>query len=37
MHMHTNIILVGFLEVEIFPYKVLFKSIRTHILLDETN
>ena len=27
--------LVGFLEVEIFPYKVLFKSIRTHILLDE--
>jgi hypothetical protein len=28
--------LVGFLEVEIFPYKVLFKSIRTHILLDQT-
>jgi hypothetical protein len=28
--------LVGFLEVEIFPYKVLFKSIRTHVLLDET-
>lgn len=27
--------LVGFLEVEIFPYKVLFKSIRTHILIDE--
>ena len=27
--------LVGFLEVEIFPYKVLFKSIRTHILLDD--
>ncbi len=27
--------LVGFLEVEIFPYKVLFKSIRTHILTDE--
>ena len=27
--------LVGFLEVEIFPYKVLFKSIRTHILMDE--
>lgn len=24
--------LLGFLEVEIFPYKVLFKSIRTHIL-----
>ncbi len=28
--------LVGFLEVEIFPYKVLFKSIRTHILLDKS-
>ena len=27
--------LLGFLEVEIFPYKVLFKSIRTHILLYE--
>ncbi|MEJ5306671.1 MAG: histidinol-phosphatase, partial [Ignavibacteria bacterium] len=27
--------LVGFLEVEIFPYKVLFKSIRTHILLEK--
>lgn len=27
--------LLGFLEVEIFPYKVLFKSIRTHILLKE--
>ena len=27
--------LVGFLEVEIFPYKVLFKSIRTHILINE--
>lgn len=27
--------LVGLLEVEIFPYKVLFKSIRTHILIDE--
>jgi hypothetical protein len=27
--------LLGFLEVEIFPYKVLFKSIRTHILLEE--
>ena len=27
--------LVGFLEVEIFPYKVLFKSIRTHILLEN--
>lgn len=27
--------LLGFMEVEIFPYKVLFKSIHTHILLDE--
>ena len=27
--------MLGFLEVEIFPYKVLFKSIRTHLLLDE--
>jgi hypothetical protein len=27
--------LLGFLEVEIFPYKVLFKSIRTHILTDK--
>lgn len=27
--------LLGFLEVEIFPYKVLFKSIRTHVLVDE--
>lgn len=27
--------LLGFLEVEIFPYKVLFKSIRTHILVNE--
>jgi hypothetical protein len=26
--------LLGFVEVEIFPYKVLFKSIRTHILSD---
>ncbi|MEO8398842.1 MAG: PHP domain-containing protein [Ignavibacteriaceae bacterium] len=25
----------GLLEVEIFPYKVLFKSIRTHILTEE--
>src|SRR5574338_896614 len=28
--------LVGFLEFEIFPYKVLFKSIRTHILIDNS-
>ena len=27
--------LLGFLEVEIFPYKVLFKSIRTHLLLKN--
>jgi hypothetical protein len=27
--------LLGFLEVEIFPYKVLFKSIRTHILTEK--
>ena len=27
--------LLGFMEVEIFPYKVLFKAIHTHILLDE--
>ncbi|NWF50061.1 MAG: PHP domain-containing protein [Ignavibacteriaceae bacterium] len=33
-HAHKYNIL-GFLEVEIFPYKVLFKSIRTHVLLKE--
>ncbi|MFB3056798.1 MAG: PHP domain-containing protein [Ignavibacteriaceae bacterium] len=27
--------LLGFLDVEIFPYKVLFKSIRTHLLLED--
>ncbi len=27
---------LGFFEVEIFPYKVLFKSIRTHVLLSRT-
>ena len=27
--------LFGFFEVKIFPYKVLFKSIHNHILLDE--
>ena len=27
--------LLGFLDVEIFPYKVLFKSIRTHLLLEN--
>jgi hypothetical protein len=33
-HAHKHSVL-GFVEVEIFPYKVLFKSIRTHILTDE--
>ena len=27
--------LLGFFEVEVFPYKVLFKSIRTHLLCDQ--
>lgn len=33
-HAH-KINLLGMLEVEVFPYKVLFKSIRTHILMDR--
>lgn len=33
-HAHKHNIL-GFFEVEIFPYKVLFKSIRTHLLTTE--
>lgn len=33
-HAH-KVNLLGLMEVEVFPYKVLFKSIRTHILLDE--
>ncbi|MEI7812573.1 MAG: PHP domain-containing protein [Ignavibacteria bacterium] len=33
-HAH-KINLLGFFEVEVFPYKVLFKSIRTHILTNE--
>ncbi len=33
-HAHKHNVL-GFVEVEVFPYKVLFKSIRTHILIDE--
>ena len=33
-HAHKYNVL-GFVEVEIFPYKVLFKSIRTHILLNK--
>jgi hypothetical protein len=32
-HAH-KVNLFGFFEVEIFPYKVLFKSLRTHILTD---
>jgi hypothetical protein len=27
--------LMGFYTIEVFPYKVLFKSIRTHVLLNE--
>jgi hypothetical protein len=33
-HAH-KVNLLGFFEVEVFPYKVLFKSIRTHILAHE--
>lgn len=33
-HAH-KINLLGFFEVEVFPYKVLFKSVRTHIMTDE--
>lgn len=33
-HAH-KVNILGFFEVEIFPYKVLFKSIRTHVLLDK--
>ncbi len=33
-HAH-KVNLLGFVEVEVFPYKILFKSIRTHILLDK--
>ncbi|MBI1937355.1 MAG: PHP domain-containing protein [Ignavibacteriales bacterium] len=32
-HAH-KVNLLGFFEVEVFPYKVLFKSIRTHVLID---
>lgn len=34
-HAH-KVNLLGFFEVEVFPYKVLFKSIRTHILSTES-
>jgi len=33
-HAH-KVNLLGFFEVEVFPYKVLFKSIRTHILTKQ--
>ena len=33
-HAH-KVNLLGFVEVEVFPYKVLFKSIRTHILTEK--
>ncbi len=33
-HAH-KVNVLGFVEVEVFPYKVLFKSVRTHILVDK--
>ena len=33
-HAH-KVNIFGFMEMEVFPYKVLFKSIRTHVLCDE--
>jgi len=33
-HAH-KVNLLGFFEVEVFPYKVLFKSVRTHILTEK--
>ena len=33
-HAH-KVNLLGFFEVEVFPYKVLFKSVRTHVLVDK--
>ncbi len=33
-HAH-KVNVLGFVEVEVFPYKVLFKSIRTHILTER--
>ncbi len=33
-HAH-KVNVLGFVEVEVFPYKVLFKSIRTHILTEK--
>lgn len=33
-HAH-KVNLLGFFEMEVFPYKVLFKSVRTHVLIPE--
>ncbi|MBU0558060.1 MAG: histidinol-phosphatase [Bacteroidetes bacterium] len=33
-HAH-RVNLLGFFEVEVFPYKILFKSIRTHVLTEK--
>ncbi|MFA7421344.1 MAG: PHP domain-containing protein [Melioribacteraceae bacterium] len=33
-HAH-KVNLLGFFEMEVFPYKVLFKSVRTHVITDE--
>ena len=33
-HAH-RINVLGFVEMEVFPYKVLFKSIRTHVLVED--
>ncbi len=33
-HAH-KINILGFVELEIFPYKILFKSIRTHVLVED--
>lgn len=33
-HAH-KVNLLGFFEVEVFPYKVLFKAVRTHVLLEK--
>lgn len=33
-HAHKSS-MIGFFDIEVFPYKVMFKSIHTHVLLDE--
>ncbi len=33
-HAH-KVNLLGFFEMEVFPYKVLFKSVRTHVITEE--